>query len=150
VVSSTVESVEIEELPNLDRHPLDLVLTVGGVSEEALSTTDLAEDEDSNPRSTPVEQGNFSISGGGSYSNNITIDGMDNNDDRSARERFEPSLEAVAEVQVVRSECASEYGRASGRLRGRAFIFYRDDVFNANSWYDNSRGIERPPLTAYT
>src|SRR5690606_10328389 len=52
VVSSTVESVEIEELPNLDRHPLDLVLTVGGVSEEALSTTDLAEDEDSNPRST--------------------------------------------------------------------------------------------------
>ncbi|HSI88662.1 MAG TPA: TonB-dependent receptor, partial [Pyrinomonadaceae bacterium] len=162
VVGSTVESLEIEELPNLDRNPLDLVLTVGGVSEEALSTTDLAEDSNANPRSTPFEQGNFSISGGASYSNNITIDGMDNNDDRSARERFQPSLEAVAEVQVVRSQFSSEYGRASGgrvnmrtrggtkRLRGRAFLFYRDDVFNANSWYNNSRGIERPSLTAYT
>ena len=152
----------MEELPNLDRNPLDLVLTVGGVSEEALSTTDLAEDEDANPRSTPFEQGNFSISGGASYSNNITIDGLDNNDDRSARERFQPSLEAVAEVQVVRNQFSSEYGRASGgrvnirtrggtkRLRGRAFVFYRDDLFNANSWYNNSRGISRPPLTAFT
>ncbi len=162
VVASTIESLEVEELPNLDRNPLDLVLTVGGVSEEALSTTDLAEDEDANPRSTPFEQGNFSISGGASYSNNITIDGLDNNDDRSARERFQPSLEAVAEVQVVRNQFSSEYGRASGgrvnirtrggtkRLRGRAFVFYRDDLFNANSWYNNSRGISRPPLTAIT
>jgi hypothetical protein len=162
VVSTTVEPSEIEELPNLDRNPLDLVLTVGGVSEEALSTTDLAEDSNANPRSTPFEQGNFSISGGASYSNNITIDGMDNNDDRSARDRFQPSLEAVAEVQVVRSQFSAEYGRASGgrvnmrtrggtkRLRGRAFVFYRDDLFNANSWYNNSRGIARPPLRAYT
>src|SRR5690606_14006725 len=162
VVGSTIESQEVEELPNLDRNPLDLVLTVGGVSEEALSTADLAEDEDANPRSTPIEQGNFSISGGASYSNNITIDVLDNNDDRSARERFQPTLEAVAEVQVVRNQFSSEYGRASGgrvnirtrggtkRLRCRAFIFYRDDLFNANSWYNNSRGITRPPLTALT
>ncbi|MCV4755101.1 Plug domain-containing protein, partial [Escherichia coli] len=74
----------------------------------------LAEDRNSNPRSTPLEQGNFTISGGASYSNNITIDGFDNNDDRSARDRFQPSLEAVSEVQVIRNQFSAEYGRASG------------------------------------
>ncbi|MBA2378638.1 MAG: TonB-dependent receptor, partial [Blastocatellia bacterium] len=158
VVGSTILADEIEELPNLDRNALDLIQTVGGVSEEALSTSDLAEDRDTDPRSTPFEQGNFSLSGGASYSNNVTIDGMDNNDDRSARDRFQPSLEAVQEVQVVRNQFSAEYGRASGgrvnlrtragtsRYRGRAFMFYRDSLFNANSWYNNSRNKERPPL----
>ncbi len=161
VVGSTIEQNEIEELPNVDRNALDLIHTVGGVSEEALSTSDLAEDSDSNPRATPFEQGNFSVSGGASYSNNITIDGMDNNDDRSARDRFQPSIEAVAEVQIIRNQFSAEYGRASGgrvnirlrsgtsRYRGRAFMFFRDSGFNANSWYNNSRGRERPELRNY-
>src|SRR5690606_5275750 len=97
VVASTIESQEVEELPNVERSPLYLVLTFGGVTDDALSTLDLAEDEDVNLRSTFFEMGNLSISGGASYSNNITIDGLDNNFDRSARERFQPSLEAVAE-----------------------------------------------------
>lgn len=161
VVGSTLTAREIEEIPNNSRNPLDLVLTLGGTSEEALSTSDLSDDRNANPRGTPFEQGNFSLSGGASYSNNITIDGLDNNDDRGARDRFQPSLESVAEVQVVRNQFSAEYGRASGgrvnlrtrggtnKLRGRAFMFFRDDRFNANTWYNNSRGIERLPFTQY-
>ena len=161
VVGSTVSSREIEELPNPSRNPLDLVLTLGGTTEEALSTKDLAEDRNSNPRSTPLENGNFSISGGAAYSNNITIDGFDNNDDRSARDRFQPSLEAVQEVQVIRNQFSAEYGRASGgrvnlllrsgtnKFRGRAYMFFRDDNLNANSWYNNSRSIPRLSFSDY-
>lgn len=161
IVGGTIEQREIEELPNIGRNPLDLVLTLGGTSEEALSTSDLAEDRNANPRSTPLEQGNFTIGGGASYSNNITIDGLDNNDDRSARDRFQPSLEAIEEVQVIRNQFSAEYGRASGgrinlrtraggnKFRGRAFMFYRDDRLNANTWYNNSRGIDRLPLKYY-
>lgn len=161
IVGSTLSAREIEDIPNNSRNPLDLVLTLGGTAEEALSTSDLAEDRNSNPRSTPLEQGNFTISGGASYSNNITIDGFDNNDDRSARDRFQPSLEAVSEVQVIRNQFSAEYGRASGgrvnlslrrgtnKFRGRAYMFFRDDNLNANSWYNNSRGISRLPLTNY-
>lgn len=149
VVGGTVTEREIEEIPNNSRNALDLVLTLGGVSEESLSTRDLAEDRNSNPRSTPTEQGNFSLSGGASYSNNITIDGLDNNDDRSARDRFQPSLEAIAEVQVITNQFSAEYGRASGgrinlrtrsgsnKFRGRAFMFFRDDNLNANTYYNN-------------
>ncbi len=161
VVGGTISEREIEEIPNNTRSPLDLVLTLGGTSEEALSTRDLAEDRNVTSATAPAEQGNFSLSGGQSYSNNITIDGLDNNDDRSANVRFQPSLESIAEVQVITNQFSSEYGRASGgrinlltksgsnRLRGRAFMFYRDSNFNANSFYNNSRGYARLPFKEY-
>ena len=157
-VGGTITARDIEEIPNHSRNALDLVLTLGGTSEEQLSTKGLAEDRGQNPSGAPLEQGNFSISGGTAYSNNITIDGLDNNDDRSSRDRFQPSLESIAEVQVIANQFSAEYGRASGgrvnirtrsggnQFRGRAFGFFRDESLNANSWYNNSRGIRRPPL----
>jgi len=158
IVGGTVAEREIEEIPNVSRNALDLVLTLGGTTEEQLSTDGLAEDRSANPRTAPLEQGNFSIGGGTAYSNNITIDGLDNNDDRSSRDRFQPSIEAIVEVQVIQNQFSAEYGRASGgrvnlrtrgggnRFRGRFFGFFRDESLNANSWYNNSRGISRPPL----
>lgn len=162
VVGGTVTEREIEEIPNSTRNPLDLVLTLGGTSEEQLSTSGLAEDRNANPSNAPLEQGNFSLSGGTAYSNNLTIDGLDNNDDRSSRDRFQPSLESIVEVQVISNQFSAEYGRASGgrvnlrtraggnQLRGRAFFFYRDDALDANSWYNNSRAIPRPELREIT
>src|SRR6266404_4737963 len=144
--------VSVAETPQIDT-----ARTLGGVTEEPLSIRDLAEDRTSS-RSTPEEAGNFSLSGGTAYSNNLTIDGLDNNDDRGARERFSPSIEAVAEVQVIRNQFAAEYGRASGgrvnlltrsganQYHGRAFYFFRDESLNANTWKNNSLGLSRLPL----
>src|SRR2546423_6135079 len=157
VVGGTVTTHEIESLPVNSRSPIDLIFTLGGVSEEPLSTRDLAEDR-AGTRSSPEEAGNFSPSGGAAYSNNITIDGLDNNDDRGARERFTPSMEALEEVQLIRNQFAAEYGRASGgrlnlrtkggasKFRGRAFYFFRDESLNANTWKNNSLGLRRLPL----
>src|SRR5256714_10413064 len=156
VVGGTVTVREIESLPVASRSPLDLIFTLGGVSEEALSTRDLADDK--HARTSPEEAGSFSLSGGTAYSNNITIDGLDNNDDRSASQRFTPSIEAIEEVQVIRNQFAAEYGRASGgrinlrtrggsnKFRGRAFYFFRDEALDANTWKNNSLGVNRLPL----
>ena len=89
LVGGTISQREIEEIPNNSRNPLDLVLTLGGTSEEQLSTSGLAEDRFQSAPTAPLEQGNFSLSGGVAYSNNLTIDGLDNNDDRSSRDRFQ-------------------------------------------------------------
>jgi hypothetical protein len=157
VVGGTVETHEIDALPVASRSPLDLIFTLGGVSEEPLSTRDLAEDR-ATSNSTPEEAGNFSLSGGPAYSNNVTIDGLDNNDDRGARERFTPSRDAVEEVQVIRNQFAAEYGRASGgrinlrtrggsnKFHGRVYYFFRDESLNANTWKNNSKGLTRLPL----
>ncbi|GEM_PF-215227 len=149
IVGGTLTERDIQEIPNNSRNALDLVLTLGGTSEEALSVRDLAEDRNAANRVAPTEQGNFSLSGGASYSNNITIDGLDNNDDRAATDRFQPSLEAIAEVQVITNQFSAEYGRASGgrvnirtrsgsnSFHGRLFMFYRNAKFNANTYYNN-------------
>jgi hypothetical protein len=162
VVGGTVTEREVEELPNNTRNPIDLVFTLSGVAEEPLSTRDLAEDKgfrgEAAPGNTPAEAGIFSLSGGAAYSNNITIDGLDNNDDRAATFRFQPSTEAVAELQVITNQFSAEYGRASGgrvnlrtragtkNFRGRFAYFFRDESLNANTWRNNSRGISRPAL----
>ena len=163
VVGGTISGRELEDIPNNARNPLDFVLTLGGTSEEQLSTNGLAEDRFQSPPTAPLEQGNYSLSGGVAYSNNLTIDGLDNNDDRSSRERFQPSLEAIEEVQVIANQFSAEYGRASGgrvnlrtragsnQFRGRAFMFFRENRLNANTWYNNSRtpAVGRAPLTEY-
>jgi hypothetical protein len=158
VVGGTLTAQEIEALPISSRSALDLLFTLPGITEEPLSTRELAEDRDSNHASSPEEAGIFTVGGGPAYSNNLTIDGLDNNDDRAARERFQPSLEAVAEVQVITNQFSAEYGRASGgriniktrggtqTLHGRAFVFFKDEALNANTFRNNSLGLKRLPL----
>src|SRR5688572_25882103 len=158
VVGATLTSRETELLPLASRSVLDLIFTLPGVTEEPLSTRDLAEDRNSSPASTPEEAGVFSLAGSPAYSNNLTIDGLDNNDDRAARERFQPSPEAVAEVQVITNQFSAEYGRASGgrvnlrtrsgskQFHGRGFYFFRDEALDANTFKNNSLGLPRLPL----
>ncbi|HYY57987.1 MAG TPA: TonB-dependent receptor, partial [Pyrinomonadaceae bacterium] len=160
IVGGTITTEELEALPVESRSPLDLIFTLGGVTEEPLSTRDLAEDspQAGAAANTPEEAGSFALAGGPAYSNNITIDGLDNNDDRAARERFQPSIEAVQEVQVITNQFSAEYGRASGgrinirtrggsnKYRGRAFYFFRNDIFNANTFRNNALGFSRLPF----
>ena len=158
VVGGTVTSREAESLPIASRSVLDLIFTLPGITEEPLSTRDLAEDRNASPATTPEEAGMFALSGAPAYSNNITIDGLDNNDDRAARERFQPSLEAIEEVQIITNQFSAEYGRASGgrinlRTRGGSkqfagvvFYFFRDEALNANTFRNNSLGLARLPL----
>ena len=158
ITGATLTSRETESLPIATRSVLDLLFTLPGVTEEPLSTRDLAEDRNANHANTPEEAGTFSLAGAPAYSNNLTIDGLDNNDDRAARERFQPSLDAVAEVQVITNQFSAEYGRASGgrvnlrtrsgskQFHGRGFYFFRDEALNANTFRNNSLGLPRLPL----
>lgn len=160
VVGGTVTKEQIDKLPTESRNPLDLIFTLPGVAQPALSVRDLADgDVKDDFRSTPEEAGIFSVAGGAPFSNNITIEGLDNNDDRGARERINLSTHAVEEVQVITNQFSAEYGRASGgrvnlRLRGgsnevhgQAFYYFRDESLNANPYTRNAdptRGFRIP------
>ncbi len=160
VVGGTVTKERIDKLPTESRNPLDLIYTLPGTAPPALSDKDLAEgDRASSYRRTPEEAGIFSLTGGTPFSNNLTIEGLDNNDDRAARERFLPSTHAVEEVQVITNQFSAEYGRASGgrvnlrlrgganRIHGHGFYYFRDESLNANPFArnaDQSRGKRIP------
>ncbi len=167
IVGGTLTSKEIEELPNTSNDVLNLVFTLTGTAEEPLSIRNLAGDDrigggsdNDRPRQI-IGTGNISLAGSAAYSTNITIDGLDNNDDREADDRFKPPISSVAEVQVITNQFSAEYGRASGgrinirtkagakKFRGSYSLFFEDDNLNANTYNNNRRGLSRLPFTEW-
>jgi hypothetical protein len=160
VVGGTLTQRQIDDLPLESRNINDLIFTLPGVAPPAFDDRQLAEgDTKDRFRSSPEEAGVFALNGGTPFSNNLTIEGLDNNDDRGARERFTPSVDAVEEFQVITNQFSAEYGRASGgrinlrlrsggnKYRGRAFYYFRDEALNANTYVRNSdptRGFRLP------
>ena len=158
VNGDTIARTELDVLPIANRDPLQLVFLLGGVAEAPLTVADLAEEGMGRfLRGTPEEAGIFSLTGAPATSNNLTVDGLDNNDDRGARERIALNPEAIAEVQIITNQYAAEYGRASGgrinirtrggdiRYRGEAHAFFGDESLNANTFFRNARGLGRVP-----
>ncbi len=160
VVGGTITQRQIDELPLESRNINDLIFTLPGVAPPAFDDRHLADgDTKDRFRTSPEEAGVFALNGGTPFSNNLTIEGLDNNDDRGARERFTPSVDAVEEFQVITNQFSAEYGRAAGgrinlrlrsganKYRGRAFYYFRDEALNANTYVRNSdptRGFRLP------
>ncbi|HKG22471.1 MAG TPA: TonB-dependent receptor, partial [Blastocatellia bacterium] len=154
----TFSEIELEMLPLAGRDPLSLVLILGGAQEAPLDTSILAEEGPGRfLRGRPEESGIFSLTGAPATSNNLTVDGLDNNDDRSARERITLNPESISEVQVITNQYAAEYGRASGgrvnvrtrggtsRVRSEAHLLFSDESLDANTYFRNARGLGRIP-----
>jgi hypothetical protein len=160
VIGGTLTRTQLYALPIETRNVFDLVYLLPGVAAPAFGERDLAEGDRKDGFSrTPEESGIFGLNGSSAFSNNLTIEGLDNNDDRSARERFVPTVDAVEEVQVITNQFSAEYGRAAGgrvnlrlrgganQWRGRGFYYFRDEALNANSFRRNAdpeRGFRLP------
>ena len=101
----------------------------------------------------------FSINGSRPTSNNWTIDGADNVD-RGANLTLltYPSIDAISEFKTLRGTYTAEFGRnASGQvnvitrsgtssLHGSAYEFFRNDILNANRYFNNFNKVQRPLL----
>jgi hypothetical protein len=98
------------------------------------------------------------MAGGRDAQKNVTIDGMTNVDIGSPTNvKTMPSMGAVAELKVLMSNYAAEYGRNSGgsvmvitKGGGRQFHatagwYHRHEQFAANSYFNNKSGVKRAP-----
>ncbi len=102
--------------------------------------------------------------GGGRYqSNDILLDGIDNNTIATAGGigyngiNFSPSVDAVAEFKVKTNNYSAEFGRSAGTivsaitksgtndLHGDAWEFIRNNVLDANNFFSNASGTPRQP-----
>ncbi len=101
----------------------------------------------------------FSVNGNRNSANNWTLDGADNVDRGSNLTLLAyPSVDAIAEFKTLRGNFSAEYGRsASGQIdvitksgtnqfHGGAYEFYRNNVFNANTYFNKLNGVKRPVL----
>jgi hypothetical protein len=143
-VVSSIDQERIEELPVRSRNYLDFVLLAPGVSSSPIQSG-------ATGSVAPAGSG-FTFGGLRSRSNNVSIDGLDNNDEYTGSSRTELSPEIVQEFQVVNNGLSAETGGASGGsinvttrsgtnlVHGDAFLFAQDGVLNARDPFETESG----------
>jgi hypothetical protein len=150
-LTSTVDKERIEELPVSSRNYLNFVLLAPGVATSVQQPGVHAQ--------APLTDSGFTFGGLRARSNNLSVDGLDNNEEYTGSSRTELSLEIVQEFQVVNNGLSAESGGASGgsinvvtkkgsnMLHGDAFIFLQNGKLNARDPFENEPG--KPDLQRY-
>src|SRR5215467_5250336 len=150
-LTSTIDTERIEELPVLSRNYLNFVLLAPGVAASSQRGTAVNQ--------TQLADSGFTFGGLRARSNNLSIDGVDNNDEFTGSSRVELSLEIVREFQVVNNGLSAEFGGASGGsinvvtktgtnlIHGDAFLFLQNGALNARG--PLSGEPDKPDLNRY-
>jgi len=150
-VTSTVGREKIEDLPVRSRNALDFVLLMPGV-------TASSQRSGTGSHSALADSG-FTFGGLRPRSNNISVDGLDNNDEYTGSSRTELSPEDVYEYQVVNNGLSAEYGGSSGGsinvvtrtganvLHGDAYIFVQNASLDARDPIETAPG--KPDFNRY-
>jgi hypothetical protein len=135
-VSTVVGQQQIQSLPINGRNFISFSVITPGV------TTDRT------PQQGASATSGLSFAGQRARSNNIMVDGLDNNDLVVGSVRATFSQEAVREFQVLTNSYSAEFGKASGGIvnivtksgtndfHGNAFLYYRDKSLNAKDHFE--------------
>jgi len=135
-VSTVVGQQQIESLPINGRNFISFSVITPGV------TTDRT------PQQGASATSGLSFTGQRARSNNIMVDGLDNNDLVVGSVRATFSQEAVREFQVLTNSYSAEFGKASGGIvnivtksgtndfHGNAFFYYRNESLNAKDHFE--------------
>ena len=135
-VSTVVPQRLIDTLPTNGRNFL------------AFSVITPAVNSDRTPQQGASATSGLTFAGQRGRSNNIAVDGVDNNDIITGGVRATFSQEAVQEFQVLANSYSAEFGKASGglvnivtksggnRVSGNAFGFFRDEALNASEHFE--------------
>jgi hypothetical protein len=135
-VSTTIETTQIQHLPTNGRNFISFAAITPGVT------------LDRTPQQGASATSGLTFAGQRARSNNITVDGLDNNDSVVGAVRAVFSQEAVREFQVLTHSYSAEFGKASGgvvnivtrsgtnRPSGSAFGFFRDEALNAKEHFE--------------
>ena len=135
-VSAVVNQRFIDNLPINGRDFISFSVITPGVS------------TDRTPQQGASATSGLSFTGQRARSNNIMVDGLDNNDPVVGAVRATFSQEAIREFQVLADSYQAEFGKASGGVvnivtrsgtndvRGNAFFYLRDRSLNAKNYFD--------------
>lgn len=138
-IGNVVERKAIEALPLNGRNPLNLLIYEPGVVQRSGGTT--------------------SVNGARSGAVNVTIDGIEANENTNpnpVNNIFRVNPDNVQEFKVTTSNPSAEEGRNSGanisvatrsgtnQFHGTAFEFFRNTALNSNEFFARAQGLEKP------
>ncbi len=150
VTGQVIDRKFINDLPNVNRYVLDFVALAPGVTQ--VSDTNSVGDTGTN----------FISNGSRGASADLLMDGasITNFEPNGGvtQVTYTPSSEAVEEFKVQQTNFSAEYGfsgsavvnmitRSGGNaFHGSAYDFIRNQIADANDWFNNANGIPLPPV----
>jgi len=165
-----VTNAQVLELPLVTRNNEQLVTLQPGVVYGGSGSDQLYVGQsvptDTTHQTLMPNQALFSINGLRPTANSWTIDGADNLDHGGASSisgpnltpLSSPSIDSISEFVTLRGDYEAQYGRSAGgqinvvtnagtnALHGGVFEFLRNDLFNANNYFNKLTGVVRPQL----
>src|SRR3954452_1096555 len=145
--SVTLETKQIIDLPSNFRNPLVLVWQTAGVVAVRTGVSQASQEQNQN---------RFALNGGRDEGAALLIDGVPSTSGDWGGALATPSIEATAEVQVVRNTYDAQYGRTDGGVvslvtrsgsdsfHGAAYGYFRNSQLDANTWDNNRAGVRKP------
>jgi hypothetical protein len=143
VLSKTINSKQVQDLPLLTRNPLDLARLQAGLAVQG------------------VDVRNAAVQGLRGNATNITQDGVNAMDNFVKGSSFfalsSPSLNATSEFSITVGTVGSDAGRGVAQVRlvtpsgsnqfhGGVFYQHRNDAMNTNTFFNNATKTEKPFL----
>jgi hypothetical protein len=155
-LGAVVGNTTITETPLYLRNWDDLLRLVPGVQANRYT--------DQSGATSAGRTGGFNVHGVHSLQNNFILDGVDNNSisenvQELTTQVSRPSVDAIEEFKVITNPYSAEYGRSPGgavvintkggtnAIHGLAFEYLRNRVFDANDFFSNRSGLDKPQNT---
>ncbi|MCA1583337.1 MAG: TonB-dependent receptor [Acidobacteria bacterium] len=144
MIAETILQPQIETLPINVRNFISFSLLTRGVA------------VDRTPQQGVSATSGLTFGGQRGRSNNITVDGVDNNDSVVGSVRATFSQEAVREFQVLSGAYSAEFGKASGgvvnivtksgtnTVQANAFGFFRNESLSAKQYFERFNPAGQP------
>lgn len=151
-LGQVVESRKVLEMPLNGRNVFGLVALIPGVVPGGQSGT--------TPTGTnPFAWGNYQIGGGQSNQSAAYLDGAPINASYANLTALVPTQDAIQEFRVQTNNLGPEFGRFAGgainlvtksgtnSLHGSLYEFFRNRELNANTFFNNKAGVQRPAFS---
>ncbi len=152
-IGTVIGSQTIEQTPLYLRNWDDLLRIVPGVQ--------IARYTQQSGATSAGRTGDFNVNGIHSLQNNFILDGIDNNTfsenvQELSTESAHPSVDTIAEFNIITNPYSAEYGRAPGaavsvntksgsnQFHGLAYEYLRNNYFDANDWISNHNHLRKP------
>jgi hypothetical protein len=152
-ISTVVGATTIEETPLSLRNWDDLLRVVPGVQISRFTQQSGA--------TSAGRVGDFNVNGIHSLQNDFILDGIDNNTfsenvQELSTESAHPSLDTIAEFNVINNPYSAEYGRSPGgvvsvntksgtnHFHGLGYEYVRNNYFDSNDFFSDRHHLTKP------
>lgn len=152
-IGEVISQTTIEKTPLYLRNWDDLLRMVPGVQISRYTQQSGA--------TSAGRTGDFNVNGIHSLQNDFILDGIDNNTfsenvQELSTEAVHPSVDTIAQFNVITNPYSAEYGRSPGavvsvntkggtnRFHGLAYEYVRNQMFDANDYFSDLNKLQKP------